>query len=500
MLLYSGSRVEKTVKGVPMDGVDTMETGVPGLDEILAGGLARGSLVLITGPTGAGKTILGTQVLFHQARRGRRALILTLLTEASTKLITHLGSMEYFEPALVGDGVSVLNVQRMLQERGLEAAIGEILSTVMEREVEYLLVESVHSLYALIEDESAVQDFLFRLGSAMFQVGCTALMVTDREPADGGESSLEAVISDVTVQLQVSAVGKRELRELRVVKARGSAPITGWHAYDITNAGIRVYPRIEARAVAVATPGAEGRLGWGVAAMDALTGGGIPRYDSTLVMGTAGMGKSTLGLHFVAEGVARGEGCLYVTFNETQDRLLGKAERLGMGLRAAVGAGTLHVAHIPPAALDLDSVLNRTLDEVARHDIGRVVLDTLNPLERVSIREGRFPEVLAALLNVLQGRGATAMILREMTQLVGGDLDLGDAHEAYWTPFDNIVLLRPVELSGRVGRVLSVFKMRQSEHDDGFYGYGIGAGGLEIGDALEGLTGLLTGLPRGGGS
>ena len=480
-----------------MDSVDTLETGVPGLDEILAGGIARGSLVLIAGPTGAGKTILATQVLFHHASRGRRALILTLLTEASSKLIAHLGSMEYFDDSLLGERVTVLNVQRMLQERGLEASVGEILKAVMDNKVELLLIESVHSLYALVEDASAVQDFLFRLGSSLFQVGCTMIMVTDTAPADG-ESSLEAVLSDVTLQLSVSLVAKREERELRVIKERGSPPMTGAHSYDITAGGIRVYPRIEARAVAVSLPEAEAedRLGWGVAALDTLTGGGIPRYDSTLVMGTAGMGKSTLSLHFVADGVSRGERCLYLVFHETAAKLLRKAESFGLGLRDAADAGTLHIAYIPPASLDVDGVLNQVVEEVAERGIGRVVIDTLNPLERVASREGRFPEVLAALLNVLQAGGATALITRELTELVGDGLDLGDAHESYWTPFDNIVLLRPVELEGEIRRMLSVLKMRGSDHDARFHRFDIGAGGIEIGERLTGLQGLLTGLPR----
>ncbi len=479
-----------------MDSVHMIETGVPGLDEILAGGISRGSLVLITGPTGAGKTILATQVLFHHASRGKKTLILTLLTEASSKLIEHLGSMEYFDTELLGERVTVLNVQRMLQERGLEAAIGEILHTVMRSKVELLLVESVHSLYALIEDPSAVQDFLFRLGSAMFQVGCTTIMVTDKEPAAGGESSLEAVLSDVTLQLSVSLVGHREERKLRVIKERGSPPLTGLHSYDITNAGIRVYPRIETRAVLEEVPASDGRLGWGVARLDELTGGGIRTHDTTLILGTTGIGKTTLGLHFLVDGVAKGEQCLYVTFHETAGRLLEKAHGFGMPLSGAVEAGTMHIAYVPPAALTVDSVLNRVLEEVAQRRVGRVVIDTLNPLERVATREGRYPDVLAALLNVLQAGGVTALIIRETTQLVGDSLDLGDAQGAYWTPFDNIVLLRPVELDGAVKRILSVLKMRRSDHDERFYRFDIGQQGLEVGERLTGLEGLLTGLPR----
>lgn len=478
-----------------MDNIESIETGVPGLDVILAGGIRRGALVLVAGPSGAGKTILATQVLFHHASRGKRVLILTLLTEASSKLIAHLASLDYFDHEVLGDRMSILNIEQMLEGQGLEEVLSEIRHTVMEDQVEFLLVESVHSLDALIEDVAAVQRFIFQLGSSMFQLGCTTIMVTDKHAGDG-ESSLEAVISDVALQLEVSMVGKREKRELRIVKERGMPPLTGSHSYEISSAGIQVYPRIESRAVAVRMPEADERVGWGVERLNELTGGGIPQYDSTLVLGTAGTGKTALALHFVAEGVARGERCLYVMFHETEAKLLRKAAGFGIELQATAEAGGLSFAYIPPATLDVDSVLNRVVEEVVDRKVSRVVIDNLSPLERVAIREARFPEVLDSLLNVLQSAGATVLITREMTQLVGEDLDLGDAHEAYWTPFDNIVLMRPLEMEGTVAKMLSVLKMRGSQHDYAFYRYNIGTSGIQIRDRLEGLTGLLTGLPH----
>ena len=477
-----------------MEHTQSVETGVPGLDVILAGGIPKGSLVLVTGPSGAGKTILSSQILFHHVRRGGKALMLTVLTEASSKLISHLSGLSYFDASQLGERVSILNVQHMLQAEGLDGTLDKILRMVVGDRVELLLIESVHSLYALIDDHAAVQDFIFRLGSSLFQVGCTTIMVTDKEPIDG-ESSLEAVISDVTLKLDVTLVGKQEERELRVIKERGAPPLTGKHSYDITNDGVRVYPRIESQAVEAEVPRTRGWLSWGVPQLDRLTGGGVPVHDSILVLGSSGIGKTTLALHFIAEGVVRGESCLYVTFHETRSLLLEKAEELRMPLAEGAAAGKLKVAYIPPASVDVDRVLNRVIEEVRSGGVGRLVIDTLNPLERVASREGRFPEVLAALLHLLQAAGATTLITRELTQLVGQGLDLGDAHEAYWTPFDNIVLLRPVELAGAVARLLSVLKMRGSAHDDAFYGYGIGAAGIEIGDRLAGLAGLLTGLP-----
>ncbi len=104
-----------------LEDIGSIETGVPGLDEVLAGGITKGSLLLIIGPAGAGKTILATQVLFHHARAGRRVLMLSVLTEASSKLIAHLHKLHYFDASLLGTRVRILNIQHMLESKGLDA-------------------------------------------------------------------------------------------------------------------------------------------------------------------------------------------------------------------------------------------------------------------------------------------------------------------------------------------------------------------------------------------
>ncbi|MDQ3328648.1 MAG: AAA family ATPase [Chloroflexota bacterium] len=471
-----------------------LTTGIPGLDALLDGGVVRGSQVLVVGPTGAGKTILAAQMVFHHARQGRRALWLTALTEASSKLIEHLRTLDYFDQSLLGDVVQVLNVQGQLAERGLDGTLSEILKEVADREIEVLVIDSVRSLYELAGDRASVQDFIFRLGSSLFQLGCTTLLVTDQSSLDT-RVSLEAVISDTLLHLEVSMDGKREVRDLHVIKMRGALPLTGRHPFDITAGGIRVYPRIESLRLDGEEAETDRRLSWGVGGVDRLTGGGIPAYESTLVLGTTGIGKTTLALHYTAEGISTGDNCLYLSFHEKQQKALRKARAFGLELDAAVTAGSLRIMHVAPSDLDVDRVLHAALEDVEDREVSRLVIDTLNPLERDAARQRRFPDIIPALTDRLQARGVTTLITSELTQVLGQTLDLGSARESYWTPIDNIVLMRPVEMTGRIGRVLSVLKMRGSDHDEAFYSYDIGPRGIELEDALQGLEGLLTGRP-----
>ncbi|MDP9350188.1 MAG: hypothetical protein M3P51_01390, partial [Chloroflexota bacterium] len=227
-----------------------------------------------------------------------------------------------------------------------------------------------------------------------------------------------------------------------------------------------------------------------------LTVRGTPAYSSTLVVGTTGMGKTTMALQFVAAGIAAGERCVYLTFHETQGQLLHKASSFRMDLRGAVESGALAFLRVPAAETDVDDVLHALVADVENRAVSRVIIDTLNPLERDAAYEDRFTSILATLTSVLRDRRATTLMLREMTQLITQDLDLSEGREAYWTPLDNLMLLRPVETGGSVGRIITVLKVRNSDHGKRIYGFTIGERGVEVGEALQGLQGSLMGLPR----
>ncbi len=158
--------------------MDRIETGVPGLDAVLGGGIPKAFLVLVSGPPGSGKSTLTAQVAFHHARGGGRTLVLSTLSSANTKLFTHLSGFGYFSADLIGRELQMLNVQQLLARAGHQAAIGEIREMVLTQGVGLLVLDSVSGLKPPLSDEGEVQRFIMDLGSAMYLIGCTTLVTS----------------------------------------------------------------------------------------------------------------------------------------------------------------------------------------------------------------------------------------------------------------------------------------------------------------------------------
>ena len=465
--------------------MDRIETGVPGLDAVLGGGIPKGFLVLVSGPPGSGKSTLTAQVAFHQASRGGRTLVLSTLSSANTKLFAHLAGFGYFSADLIGRELHMLNVQQLLARGGHQEAIGEIREMVLAQGVGLLVLDSVSGLRPPLADEGEVQRFILDLGSAMYLIGCTTLVVDERY-GRSAEITAEHNLSDGLISLEVSPVGRREVRQLRAIKLRATKTLRGAHSFEIDSGGVRVYPRVESLTAAPGTSVSGERLGWGIPGLDALTGGGVPIHDSTLLLGPAGMGKTTMGIQFVAAGVSQGQVCTYVTFHETREELLYKAAMAGMDLRQAVESGAFMMMYVPSAEADVDKVIYDVLADVEARGVSRLVVDTINLLERDASREGRFTDVLAALVRQLRQRRVAALVIRVTGQLTGVEAEAATGRESYWMPMDNILAVRPIQLSGSLSKTISVLKMRYSGHDSRIHSLGFGSRGVEIGAAQEG--------------
>ena len=482
-------------------------TGVPGLDEVLGGGIMRGALVLVVGPPGSGKTTLALQAAWAAAQQGRRVLILSTLSESPLQLVVHLRTYHFFTEQHLGDTIQIISAAPFLAQ-GPEAATG-VLTAVRQQRASLVVLDGFSGMRALQATPAVGRQLLATLSSQLSLLGITTLITSAGAPRAWAEFP-EATTADMLVGLSSALAGSRGRRTIDVIKVRGAAPLSGLHGLTLDAHGITVYPRLETRiaraALSAAPPHAPSgprgeRATFDLPALDALLEGGVSVRTSTLIVGSSGVGKTLLGLHFALAGVRRGQAAVYLGFHEAREELLDKLAPFAIGptLEAALApGGGLTLLRFPSVECDADVLADTLLRAVDSTGARRVVIDSIAELERAVLETsdvGRIPNYLAALLEALRLRGVTTVLIRE-TGILAATTFLQQA-DLISLVAANVVWLQQVVYGERLYRVLSVPKMRFSAHDVTLREYTITAPhGLVVRSPESSRGGVLSGIAR----
>ena len=474
-----------------------LPTGVPGLDEVMGGGVPEYSFSLIAGEPGSGKTTLAHQVMFANATPECPALYFTVLGEPAVKMLRYQQQYSFFDAGRIGDAIRFVNLSDDVREHGLAGVLARIIREVEESSPCLVVVDSFRTVIQARREAPAadteLRSFVQQLALHLTSWQVTSFLVGEYLPAER-ESDPVFTIADTIVWLSQAADRNSVVRKLQVVKIRGQGPMPGLHTFKITHDGLRVFPRISlaVREEDRATP--HGRVSTGIAALDEMMGGGVPRGVSVLVTGPSGSGKSVLATQFIAEGMAQGEPGVLVVFEEHPKEYVHRAQELGFPLQKMIEKGMLEVMYLRPLDLSPDETLFEIREAAERVGARRVVIDSMSGFEMALAPTFRtdFRESLYRLVGALTGVGITVLTTMEIIQ---------DRSELRFTPnivsflADVLLLLRYCESEGQIKKVLAIAKMRGSQHSKAFREYEITRGGFEVGGGLDGFRGSISGAP-----
>lgn len=455
--------------------MDFNHSGVPNLDLVLGGGLVNGSMLMIIGAPGSGKTILAQQIAFHAAQHGQQVLVLTTLSEPHMKLLNYLRTLDFFDERLLGERVELLNIYHQLRA-DFDQVGSSIVRLARERRAQFVVLDSFDSVRDLAPSEVATKEFIYELSASLGLLGVTMVVVSAYMPGIA-MTGAELAIADNIVALAQELHHDRSVRTLEVLKMRGAAQRTGRHSYHIGASGFQIFPRQETVPLPLEQTPDEGRAPFGLTEFDVMLAGGLTWGSSTTLIGNPGTGKTLLGLHFILEGHRRREPSLYISFQETVQQVLAKAAPLGLDLPAALNDNAIFV-HRVPADLDADEVAAVIREQVSSQGVRRLVIDSLDDLLGGLSDPQRQFGFIAALLAYLRNAGVTVCLTQEIRVPIGGQAQpKGTSFSAY---SDNIMLLHQMEHRATLHRVISIVKMRHSAHDQTFREFTIGPGGLAV--------------------
>ena len=481
--------------------ITKLSSGVPGLDDVLGGGIPEFSFNLIAGGPGSGKTTLAHQIMFANASPERHAVYFSIIGEPPLKMLRYQQQYEFFDATKVGDGtVRFIHLQEAL-EQGPGKVLDAIVQEVERSSPGIVIVDSFRAvvrstLAARTNGELELTDFMQRLTLALTSYEATTFLIG--EYGDGEHDGAVFTVADGILWLHQDVDRNSVVRKVHVVKMRGQGQIPGLHTARITSAGYTVFPRLLKPVELVTDDPLEYRLRTGAQGLDDLLGGGIPRGYSVLIAGPSGSGKTVLSNQFIVEGVEHGENGIVAVFEKRPNDYLQTTPR-GKVFESLIREKKLEVLYLRPLDLSIDETLVEIQSAVKRLGAKRAVIDSLSGLELAlapTFRED-FRESLYRMIGALTGLGVTVMATVELEDSYT-DLRFSPQGIAFLT--DAIIIQRYVEIDAQLRRALAVVKVRSSQHSKELREYEISSEGkIVVGSVLRGYRGLLTGTPKGKG-
>ncbi len=473
-----------------------LTTGVPGLDEILCGGLPEYSFNIIAGAPGCGKTTLAHQLMFANAGPDRPALYFTVLGEPAIKMLRYQQQYTFFDQSRIDASIRFVNLSRLVLESDLGAVLDEIVREVEAADARIVVVDSFRTIVRHAQGTPGkmdLQGFVQRLALHLTSWQATSFLIGEYAEAELRDNPIFTV-ADGLFWLYQSIERSSIVRKMQIMKMRGQESVPGLHTFRITQDGLQTFPRTFGLAAGPGQTKGPRRLSTSIPELDAMMGGGIPEGDSMLIAGPSGSGKSLLASQFIADGLRLGEPGVVAIFEELPAEYVRRAGTLGLDLETPQTEGTLKIIYIRPLDLSVDETVHEVIKAVREIDASRVVLDSLVGFEMALAPEFRheFRESLYRMIVALTRQGVTVVSTVEVEE---NFISMGLSNFAISFLTDDILRLRYVSINGQLRKMMVVVKMRGSKHSIDMWEYSITSRGVVIGERLRGYRGLTSGVP-----
>lgn len=495
----TGKNKKSTGKKKPLTAVapPKLSTGIDGLDDILEGGLPENHIYLAEGEPGTGKTTLSLQFLREGARRGETVLYVTL-SETKNELLevarSHgwdIGDLNIFELVPSGESLKPESQYTIFHpsEIELNETTAAILAEVERINPSRVIFDSLSEMRLLARDPLRYRRQILALKQYFAPRNCTVLLLDDKT-SDTKDLQVQSIVHGVIALEHLAVELCAERRRLRVIKLRGARFRGGHHDFNLETGGIRVFPRLVAASHASKTSNES--LESEIPGMKELLGGGLDHGSSTLLIGPAGAGKSSLSTELAVSAAKKGKRAAIFVFDEMRETYIARAEGIGADIRKFIDDRLITVQQVDPAELSPGEFAHTIISAVKNDNAEVVVIDSLNGYLNAMPEERFLTIQMHELLTYLNQQGVVSILILGQHGILGDSIS-SPVDVSYLA--DTVLMLRYFETGGEVRRAISVVKKRTGAHENTIRELKISSSGITVGEPLKQFEGVLTGVP-----
>lgn len=472
---------------------ERLSTGIPGMDTVLSGGLREQSAVLVRGPPGSGKTIFGLHFLAAGVSDGETGLYINLgepgeyIRDSAASFGLDIEPISFLSLSPSGETFRTSETYDLFSSAEVEGPsfVEEIREAVDGNEIDRVVIDPATEFRYLTTDDHQFRSQILSLLDFLKEEGATVVL-TSQAAASMPDDDLQFLVDAV-----INVEENPEYRTIHVSKFRSSSAQRGRHTLRISDNGMQVFPKLQLAAAKESRRHTE--LSSGIDEFDKMLSGGVTTGTVTFFSGPTGVGKTTTGLQFIAEAAKQDISSVLYSFEEDTETLLSRSEAVGIPVRGLLDDGTLTIREIDSGTQTVDEFTAHLREEVEQRGTDLVMIDGTTGFERGLVGYDDPSDELVKIGQYLRNRGVTGLITNEVHQITGSfqATEQRISHLA-----DTIVILRHVEYKGELRKVIGVLKKRTSAYEPRLRELEITDTGVEIGEPLTELRGILTGTPE----